>query len=67
MIKWEETYAELCKDKNYPCQYCKKRITDKRECSEDDCGKWRKWFKQTWRRMRKTAGINDKEDGYGNN
>lgn len=47
----KKVYEDLCKDKCYPCQYCK-RQTDVLTCT-DKCEKWIIWFKHTWRNIRK--------------
>lgn len=54
MVKYiedrEKVYADLCKDKLYPCQRCKRKTDSQEriECAEKGCDKWQAWFRRTW-------------------
>ena len=53
----EEIFANLSKDKSYPCQHCK-RVTDPKErieCGDKGCDRWQAWFRHTWHNIRKSC------------
>ena len=50
----EKVYEDLCKDKTYPCQRCKRKTDpqERIECGDKGCDRWQAWFRRTWRNVR---------------
>ena len=45
----------------YPCENCAKYKTIR--CLMKDCGKWKKWFFEEWKIIRKAAERIKKQNG----
>ena len=53
-IKRKAIYDNLCRDKTYPCQYCRRE--DPLNCDGARCAKWEKWFIEEWKKIKRFCG-----------
>lgn len=56
---YDDVWAELCTDRTYPCQYCRR----KDECIYG-CPKWALWARNAWRQIRGGMMINKEVEAW---